>query len=131
MPIRIKRYSPNDTANGGGDVKKNSAWSAGAVRNRMAASSTARTPATFGLQNNEINDAIGNMRPTVMKNPANASVRISLDRVSNPKGVNRKPSMIPMHSNNAKILSLLLNDEIENFKATFNPLWMSRRSSFH
>ncbi len=71
IPIRIRRYSP--TASGGGTVKKNWAWSAGAVRNRSEELITARKPASFGHRNRESSPAIGSSRPMVMKNAASAS----------------------------------------------------------
>jgi hypothetical protein len=89
-------YSPAVTAGGGGTVKKNLAWSAGAVRKRSAASITAKTPASLGLRrNSETSPASGINNPTVIKNPANAKVRSSFIRVSTPNGVNRKPRMKP------------------------------------
>lgn len=71
MPTRMRKYSP--TANGGGTVKKNRAWSAGAVRNRSEALITARRPASLGHRNRESSPAIGSSRPMVMKNAASAS----------------------------------------------------------
>ena len=38
-----------------------------------------------------------------MKNPAKAKVRISGERVSTPKGVNRNPKMKPIPNKTAKI----------------------------
>ncbi|MHB8793342.1 MAG: hypothetical protein ACYC6O_08405 [Thermoleophilia bacterium] len=88
--------SPAVTAGGGGTVKKNFAWSAGAIRKVNAASITAKTPATFGLlSSRETSPKSGTNNPTVMKNPANTGVRSSFIRGSTPNGVNRKPRTKP------------------------------------
>jgi hypothetical protein len=106
IATKIRMYSPAVTAGGGGTVKKNFAWSAGAVRKRNTASITAKTPASFGLLNiSETSPATGINNPTVMKNPANAGVRSSFIRVSTPKGVNRKPRMKPNPNKIASIRS--------------------------
>lgn len=52
MPTKIRTYSPAVKAGGGGAVKKNTAWSAGVVRKRSAASITAKMPATLDLRSN-------------------------------------------------------------------------------
>ena len=89
-------YSPAVTAGGGVTVKKNNAWSAGAVRNRRVALITAKTPASLGLRSHsETSPARRINNPTVMKNPANDRVRSSGIRGSTPNGVNRKPKMKP------------------------------------
>src|SRR5208283_5472483 len=105
-PTRMRIYSPAVTAGGGGTVKKTSAWSAGAVRKLSTAPMTARTPATFGLRNSsKTSPAIGINNPTVTKNAANARVRSSFIRVSNPSGVSRKPRMNPIANRTANIRS--------------------------
>jgi hypothetical protein len=96
-------YSPAVTAGGGGTVKKNFAWSAGAVKKRSAASITAKMPEIFGFTNNKASPTIGSNNPTTTKNTANAKVRSSFIRVSNPKGVNRKPAIIPNTNKTANI----------------------------
>ena len=109
MPTKIRTYSPAVTAGGGETVKKKSAWSAGAVRKRSAASITAKTPASLGLRSHsETSPASGSNNPTVMKNPANARVRSSGIRVSTPKGVNRKPKMKPNPNKTANTRSALV-----------------------
>ncbi len=75
IPTKMSRYSPIVTAGGGGTVKKNSAWSAGAMRNRSAALITAKTAAAFGFRNNRIRPAIGSSNPTIIKNAANSKLR--------------------------------------------------------
>jgi hypothetical protein len=66
------------TAGGGETVKKNNAWSAGAVRKMNAAPITAKTPANLVLRSHsKTSPASGINNPTIMKNPANARVRIS------------------------------------------------------
>ena len=106
MPTKIRMYSPTVTAGGGETGKKNSAWSAGAVRKRSTASITAKMPASLGLRSHsEIKPAIGSNNPTVMKKPANAKVRITCIRVSNPNGVNRKPKIKPNPNKTANIFS--------------------------
>lgn len=90
IPTKIKAYSPVVTAGGGAAVKKNNAWSAGALRKRSAASMTARAPASFGLRSHsETSTASGSNKPTVIKNPANARLRSSGIRGSTPSGVNK------------------------------------------
>ncbi len=107
IPTKMRMYSPAVTAGGGGTVKKNFAWSAGAVKNRSAASITAKTPASFGLRSSsETSPASGINNPTVIKNPANARVRSSFIRVSTPNGVNRKPRMKPNPNKAAKTRSV-------------------------
>jgi hypothetical protein len=108
------------TAGGGVTVKKNFAWSAGAVRNESAASITARTAASFGFRNSEINPAIGSTNPTAIKNPAKARVRKWELRVSNPSGVNRKPRTIPTTNKTASIRSVFPKDDFENMSYSPN-----------
>ncbi len=103
MPTKMRMYSPAVTAGGGGTVKKNIAWSAGAVRKRSAPLITAKTPASLGIRNNKTRPAIGINNPTVTKKAANARVRSSFIRVSNPNVVNRKPRMIPNPNKTANI----------------------------
>ena len=83
--------SPIVTAGGGATLKKNFAWSAGAVKNRSAPPIIAKTPANLGLRNRETKPAIGSRKPTITKNTADAYDRNSLSRVSNPNGVNKSP----------------------------------------
>ncbi|MBZ2166724.1 hypothetical protein [Methanobacterium spitsbergense] len=103
--------SPAVTAGGGEIVKKNRAWSAGAVMNMNTASITAKTPASLGLRSHiETSPASGSNRPTVMKNPAKASVRSSGIRGSTPNGVKRKPKMKPKANKTANTRSELVKD---------------------
>jgi hypothetical protein len=103
MPTKIKMNSPSVTAGGGEIVKKTNAWSAGAVMKMSAAPITAKTPANFVLRSHsKTSPASGINNPTIMKNPANARVRISGERVSTPNGVNRKPKMKPIPNKTAK-----------------------------
>jgi hypothetical protein len=109
MPMKIKMNSPMVTAGGGETVKKNNAWSAGGVRNMSAAPITAKTPASLGLRRyNEISPASGINNPTIMKNPPNARVRISWNRVSTPNGVKIKPIIKPNPNKTANIFSALV-----------------------
>ena len=111
MPTKIRMNSPAVTAGGGETVKKNNAWSAGAVRNISAASITAKTPANLGLRSHsETSPARGINKPTVMKNPANAKVLSSGIRVSTPNGVKRKPKMNPNTNKPANMRSALVRD---------------------
>ena len=104
MPTKIRMNSPSVTAGGGEAVKKNNAWSAGAVRKMSAAPITAKTPANLVLRSHsKTSPASGINNPTVMKNPANARVRISGERVSTPNGVNRKPKMKPIPNKTANM----------------------------
>lgn len=106
MPTKISIYSPKVTAGGGDTVKKNSAWSAGAVKKMSIASVTASNPVSLGfLSHIETSPARGRSNPTVMKNTANASVRISFIRVSTPNGVKRKPKMNPNPNKTANMRS--------------------------
>jgi hypothetical protein len=107
--MKIRMNSPMVTAGGGETVKKNSAWSAGGVRKLSAPPITAKTPASLGLRSHsEISPTSGINKPTVMKNPANARVRISWNRVSTPNGVNRKPKMKPNPNKTANTFSALV-----------------------
>ena len=109
MPTKIRTNSPTVTAGGGETVKKNSAWSAGAVRKMSAAPITAKTPASLGLRRySETSPTSGINNPTVMKNPPNARVRISWNRVSTPNGVNRKPTIKPNPNKTANTFSALV-----------------------
>ncbi len=109
MPIKIRMNSPMVTAGGGETVKKKSAWSAGGVRKFSDAPITANTPARLGLRRySETNPIRGINNPTVMKNPANARVLISWNLVSNPNGVNRKPTIKPTPNKTANIFSALV-----------------------
>lgn len=102
--MKIKINSPSVTAGGGDTVKKYNAWSAGAVRNMRAAPITAKTPAAlFFLSHTKTTPASGINNPTIIKNPAKAKVRISGERVSTPKGVNRNPKMKPIPNKTANI----------------------------
>ena len=111
IPSSMSIYSPAVTAGGGVAVKKNFAWSAGAVRKLSAASTTAKTPASFGLRrNSETSAASGSNNPTIIKNPENHRVRSSFIRVSNPNGVNRNPTIKPTASKTANTFSALLKE---------------------
>lgn len=110
MPIKIKTNSPIVTAGGGATLKKNFAWSAGAVRKSRAASITAKTPASLGLRKSETNPAIGIRNPTITKYTADAHDLNSLSRVSNPKGLNRKSTMSPTTNKTAKMRCSLFNE---------------------
>ena len=104
MPTKINTNSPIVTAGGGETEKKNSAWSAGAIRKMSTASITATTPANLVfLNHNKTIPARGINNPTIVKNTANHSVRISGVRVSNPRGVNKKPTMKPTPNKTASI----------------------------
>lgn len=93
-------------------MKKNLAWSAGAMRKRSAALITAKTPAMFGLRNSKISPAIGINTPTTLKKAANHNVRSSFMRVSNPNGVNRNPRIIPNPNKTASIRSGFPKDAV-------------------
>ena len=100
------------TAGGGKILKKESAWSAGAVMNMNTASITAKTPASLGLLSHiETSPASGINSPTVIKNPAKARVRSSGIRGSTPKGVKRKPKMKPKANKTANTRSELVRDK--------------------
>jgi len=97
------------TAGGGATVKKNRAWSAGAVRKSSTASITARTPASLGLRSHtETSPIRGSNIPTIMKNPAKARVRSSGIRGSTPSGLNRIPKMKPTPNKTANMRSALV-----------------------
>ncbi|MGB8232915.1 MAG: hypothetical protein WCE60_02885 [Methanobacterium sp.] len=104
--------SPTVTAGGGETVKKNNAWSAGAVRNISVAPITAKTPANLGLRSHsETIPTRGINKPTVMKNPANAKVLSSGIRVSTPNGVKIKPKIKPNTNKPANMRSELVRDD--------------------
>ncbi|MGZ7068900.1 MAG: hypothetical protein ACXVH2_10910 [Methanobacterium sp.] len=103
------------------------------MRKRSTASITARIPAIFGFKNNETNPKMGSNKSTIMKNPANARVRISFIRVSDHKGVNRKPIIIPNTNKTANIRSafpkVVLDDE-NNFFSQINLYFQMRVLAF-
>ncbi|MGB7969140.1 MAG: hypothetical protein WCF28_06140 [Methanobacterium sp.] len=111
-PTKININSPIVTASGGETEKKNSAWSAGAIRKMSTASITAIIPANLVfLNHNKAIPARGINNPTIVKKTANHSVRISGVRVSNPSGVNKKPTMKPTPNRTASILPAFVKRE--------------------
>ena len=104
MPTKINTNSPIVTAGGGETEKKNSAWSASAMRKMSTASITAINPASLVfLNHNKASPARGINNPTIVKNNANHSVHISGVRISNLRGVNKKPIMKPTPNKTASI----------------------------
>lgn len=110
IPSAMRINSPIVTASGGVTVKKTFIWSAGAVKKRNAASITAKTPATFGLRNTKAAPRIGSSKPTIVKYTAIEGDRKSGSRVSNPKGVKRKPTTNPTASKAANIRFVFLRE---------------------
>ena len=77
-------------------MKKNPAWSAGAMKKMKTASITTSTPVIIGFRKSRMSEAIGTRRAPVRKNGARAKVLMALRRVSSPIGESRYPHTIAM-----------------------------------